>query len=113
MDLADHGVNDGIDAALSSLQYSSVDHTVAMVSRPIGRGVPLAKQKRLPHHSYQFILTQVAVDTVWLFGLRGLCQKIFFSVADALFLWIMHAPEGRQLAMLSTIWMIFSLPEKC
>ena len=39
---ADHSVNDGIDATLSSLQYSSVDHAVVMV-RTIGCGALLAK----------------------------------------------------------------------
>ena len=33
--LADHSINDGIDAAISSLHYSSVDHAVAM-ARAIG-----------------------------------------------------------------------------
>ena len=42
--LADHNINDGIhvDAARSSLNYSSVDHAVAMV-RAIGSGALLAK----------------------------------------------------------------------
>ena len=96
---ADHSVNDGIDATLSSLQYSSVDHAVVMV-RTIGCGALLAKLDiksaycNIPVHPDDRWLLGMKwqgsayVDTVLPFGLRS-APKIFSAVADAL-LWIMH-----------------------
>ena len=115
---ADHRVNDGIDATLSSLQYSSVDYAVAMV-RPIGRGTLLAK---LDIKS-AYCNIPVHLDDRWLLGLKWQGSAYVDTVLP-FGLW--SAPKfSLQLlthycglctrmasAMLSIIWMIFYLPVK-
>ena len=92
-------VNDGIDPALCSLTYTSVDEAVERaVSK--GQGALLAKidiasaYRIIPVHPQDRPLLGMAwrrqwlVDTVLPFGLRS-APKIFSAVADAL-LWILY-----------------------
>lgn len=95
-------VNDGIDPALCSLQYTSVDAAVELIL-PFGPGAVMAKldlksaYRLVPvHPSDQILLGLCWEDQVWLdsalpFGLRS-APKIFSAVADAL-AWAM-ALEG-------------------
>ena len=66
--LADHSINDGIDAARNSLHYSSIDHAVAMV-RAIGCGTLLAKVdiKSAYHNTYN---VPVHPDNGWLLSMK-------------------------------------------
>ena len=91
-------VNDGIDARLCSLSYSSVDDAVRCITR-LGRGAWLAKfdiesaYRLVPVHPQDRLLLGVSwkghvyVDGALPFGLRS-APKLFTAVADAL-LWIL------------------------
>ena len=67
--LADHNINDGIDAATSSLHYSSVDHAVAMV-RATERGVLLAKLNIKNAYHNTPVNIPVHPDNRWLLGMK-------------------------------------------
>ena len=96
-------VNDGIDPALCSLSYASVEDAAAFVLRA-GRGALLAKldiksaYRNIPVHPGDRHLlgmrwqNKVFVDTCLPFGLRS-APKIFSATADALE-WII-ANEGQ------------------
>ena len=87
-------VNDGIDPALTSLSYITVD-SVAQVVRQLGTGSLLAKMdiesayRLIPVHLQDRILQAVEwkgkiyVDPMLPFGLRS-APKFFYAVADAL-----------------------------
>ena len=87
-------VNDGIDPALTSLTYITVD-SVMQVVRQLGKGSLLAKMdiesayRLVPVHPQDRILQavewdgQIYVDPMLPFGLRS-APKIFTAVADAL-----------------------------
>ena len=91
-----HGrsINDGIDPAVCSMEYVSVD-AVAMVVAEMGRGTILAKvnirsaYRLVPVHPEDRWLLGMMwngglyVDTVLPFGLRS-APKIFTAVADAI-----------------------------
>lgn len=92
-------VNDGIDAALCSLSYTTIDD-VASIATVKGTGALLAKiniesaYRLIPVHPQDRPLQamrwegQIYVDPMLPFGLRS-APKIFNAVADALN-WILH-----------------------
>ena len=89
-----HSVNDGIDPALCSLSYTSVDDAAAEICA-MGRGTLLAKldiknaYRIVPVHPEDRLLLgtkwqgKLFIDTVLPFGLRS-APKIFNAIADAL-----------------------------
>ena len=89
-----HSVNDGIDPALSSLSYISVDD-IAAAATQLGPGALLAKvdiesaYRLIPVHPQDRPLLavrwngEIFIDTMLPFGLRS-AAKIFNAVADAL-----------------------------
>lgn len=91
-------VNDGIDPALCSVSYASVDEAVRCIRR-LGRGTMLAKfdianaYRSVPVHPVDRLLLGMRwrgatlVDGALPFGLRS-APKLFTAVADA-FLWMM------------------------
>ena len=91
-------VNDGIDPALCSIHYSSLDEAIAMVCR-LGRGCLLAKTDLksaygiIPVHPDDRLLPSMKwkeatfLDAALPFGLRS-APKIFLPVANAL-LWVL------------------------
>ena len=92
-------VNDGVDPALCSLQYATVDQAVGYILS-LGKGALLAKidikhaYRNIPVHPEDRHLLgmcwhgKVFIDTTFPFGLRS-APKIFCSVADAL-AWILQ-----------------------
>ena len=95
----DRSVNDGIDAELCSLTYTTVDEVAEMVVQ-LGTGTLLAKvdiesaYRLIPVHPQDRPLqavrweNQVFIDPMLPFGLRS-APKIFNAVADALH-WCLH-----------------------
>jgi len=94
----DGSVNDGIDSALCSVSYASVDEAVRCIRR-LGRGAELAKfdianaYRSVPVHPVDRLLLGMRwrgttlVDGALPFGLRS-APKLFTAVADG-FLWMM------------------------
>ena len=94
-----HSVNDGIDTAICSLSYSTVDEVANLVAA-VGQGALLAKvdiesaYRLIPVHPDDRPLLamqwdgQVFIDPMLPFGLRS-APKIFNAVADAL-CWHLH-----------------------
>ena len=92
-------VNDGIDPALCSLAYTTVDQVAEVVAR-LGTAALLAKvdiesaYRLIPVHPQDRPLQavcwegQVFIDPMFPFGLRS-APKIFNAVADALN-WLLH-----------------------
>ena len=99
-------VNDGIDPAVCSLQYTSVER-VATAAQSLGAGTLLAKvdvksaYRLIPVHPADRPLLALAwkgsiyVDGMLPFGLRS-APKIFTAVADALE-WILRAQGVRHI----------------
>ena len=91
---ADHSVNDGIDADLCTLEYTSVDRAAAL-AKMLGHRCILAKidiknaYRIVPVHPEDTLLLgmrwqgEIYVDTALPFGLRS-APKIFNALADAL-----------------------------
>ena len=89
-----HSVNDGIDPALCSLSYTSVDDAAAEICA-MGRGTLVAKldiknaYRIVPVHPEDSLLLgtkwqgKLFIDTVLPFGLRS-APKMFNAIADAL-----------------------------
>lgn len=87
-------VNDGVDPALCSMAYISVDDVAALVAQ-LGKGTLLAKvdiesaYRLIPVHPQDRVLQaiewkgQIYIDPMLPFGLRS-APKIFNAVADAL-----------------------------
>ena len=98
----EHNVNDGIDPALCSLSYSTVDEVASLVAR-LGPGALLAKidiesaYRLIPVHPHDRPLLAMQwdghlyIDPMLPFGLRS-APKIFNAVADAL-CWHLHESE--------------------
>lgn len=90
-----HSVNDGIEPALCSLSYTTVDEVARLVSQ-LGTGALLAKvdiesaYRLIPDRPLQAVKWEgkVYVDPMLPFGLRS-APKIFNAVADALN-WHLH-----------------------